>query len=635
MALIPEDKIAEIRDRTDIVQVIGEFVPLRRSGVNWKGLCPFHAERSPSFNVNQAKQMYHCFGCGKSGDVIRFLMEHDGKPFIEVVRELAKRAGIDLPEPEVSPAALEARKRAESDRARMLKLNRLVSDFFREQYAVPSGARARAYVEEKRGISAQTRDAFLLGYAPPGWDALTRFLESRRVPHELAESAGLIRAREHARLAPGDPPTRASHFDLFRDRVMFPLLSAQGEVIAFGGRALEDTAPDGQRIPKYINSPETILYKKGENLYGIHAARQAIRRAERAILVEGNFDVLAMHDAGFQETVAPMGTALTASQVRLLARSAPKRVYMLLDGDTAGSSAAARNVGIFLDEDQLSFVALLPTGEDPDTFVRRLGREALELLLKRAVESVEYFCQYGWNRTGGSVIERAKLLEEEAAPIIRKVKLPAARQRYAEQLALTLALPLDSVQRMLRGAHAESVQRAPYVPPAQPVAAAQQTAAAGGVPMAVPAAPPPVPPDAIDLELVALLADQPRLALRIGQILRAVESASLKTALATAVRAVEGQSVRIEMSVAAEALEPAMRPEFLKHAMSGRFVDLQDPERALDAILRRRQGRRDAVEIEQLKKRLADARASDDQTRVQEITARINELNQARLGLKG
>ncbi len=321
MPLIPEEKIAEIRDRTDIVQVVGEYVSLRRSGVNHKGLCPFHAEKSPSFNVNAQKQIYHCFGCGKSGDVFRFLMEHDGTPFLDVVRELGKRAGVELPEPERSPQAREAQRRAEGDRARMLRLNQLVCDFFRSELAGPRGDRGRAYVE-KRKIGSAVRESFLLGYAPPGWDGLVRYLEAKRVPAELAERAGLIRARESSKVAPDAPPSKATHFDLFRDRVMFPLINPQGEVIAFGGRTLETD----EKIPKYINSPETILYKKGENLYGLHAAKAAIRKAGRAILVEGNFDVLMMHEKGLEETVAPMGTALTAAQVHLLHRYSPGKV---------------------------------------------------------------------------------------------------------------------------------------------------------------------------------------------------------------------------------------------------------------------------------------------------------------------
>jgi len=612
--LIPDSKIAEVRERNDIVGIVGQFVTLKRSGVNWKGLCPFHAEKSPSFNVNQAKQMYMCFGCGKSGDVIRFLMEHEGRPFIEVVRDLAKRGGVDLPEPEaLSPAQHEARARAESDRMRMLKVNRLACDFFRAEYAAPVGARARAYVEDRRGISAAVRDGFLIGYAPAGWKSLVEHLAQKRVPHELGEAAGLVRAREGVRLPAGAPPTEKTHFDLFRDRVMFPLIGPQGEIVAFSGRTLEEpsTDPDAPRVPKYINSPETILYKKGEQLYGLHLARAAIRKADRAILVEGNFDVLMMHERGLSETVAPMGTALTAAQVRLLHRSMPATVYMLLDGDSAGQGAAARNVGLFLDEDLLSKVAILPVGEDPDTFLARFGREALELLLKKAQESVDYFCDHGWRRTGASVIERARLLEEEAAPLLRKLKLPVARQKSAEKLALTLDLPISSVHQVLRGGGAR--ERQPVAPAAPGPAA--------------------IPLDDVDLEVVALLADHPRLLQR-GAVLAA---AIAQPALAAAVVGLAGQtaSARLDIDALLERLDPGIRSQVSGAAMSGRFADIPDPERALSDMAGRRQRTALASERIALQKKLADLGTSGDPSTVRELTTRLIELDKALRGPKG
>ncbi len=606
MPLIPEEKIAETRERTNIVQVISEYVSLRKSGVNHKGLCPFHAEKSPSFNVNEAKQIYHCFGCGKSGDVIRFVMEHDGKPFLDVVRELAKRAGVDLPEPERSPAAERARQRSESDRARMLQLHQLVCDFFRAELASARGERGRAYLE-KRGIGSSVREAFLLGYAPPGWDALVRFLEVKKIPAELCERAGLVRARENIPRQPEAPPSKNSHFDLFRDRVIFPLVNPQGEVIAFGGRTLDAD----ERTPKYINSPETLLYKKGENLYGLHAAKGAIRKSGRAILVEGNFDVLMMHEKGLSETVAPMGTALTPSQVHLLHRYTPTKVYLYLDGDNAGYAAAARDVGTFLDEELLSYVALLPQGEDPDTFVAQHGREGVELLLSRARESVEYFCRYAWNRSGGSVPERVKLLEEEAAPLIRKVKNETARRRYAEQLALVLDLPLDTVGKVLRGGRAAaSVSTiAKAVEPA--------TAAAKLLPH--------------ELELVALCADHPQLLTRLRPlgVLAVVRHPELRRALLELAERTD--SVKFNANGLAEALDPALRPSLIEAALSGRYLGVSDPERALSAIVRKVQG---SEVLEQLKKALSEARAAGDPEEIQRLNSRINELNQQRLGLK-
>jgi DNA primase len=609
LALIPEDKIAEIRDRTDIVQVIGEYVSLRRSGVNYKGLCPFHGEKTPSFNVNSAKQIFHCFGCGKSGDVIRFVMEHDAKPFVEVVKEMARRAGIDLPEPEISPAAREAQRRAEGDRARLLRVVQLACDFFRAQYAAPVGERARAYVEGRRGIGAEVRERFLLGYAPPGWDSLVRHLEAKKVPHEVAEAAGLVRAREHARLAPGAPPTKATHFDLFRDRVICPLINAQGDVIAFSGRTLPDDKPadpNAPPAPKYINSPESPIYRKGENLYGLHVARPAIRRADRAILVEGNFDVLMMHERGFSETVAPMGTAFTASQAHLLHRAGPARVYMLLDGDAAGGSAAARNVGIFLDEDLLSFVAALPRGEDPDTFLAKNGAEALELLLKRSVESVEYFCTYEAMKRSPNPAESGQLLDEVAG-LLRKLKIGATRQRYIEQLALSLAMPVDQVRDMVRGGPAPRPRQA---------AAAAAPAAQGNVP--------PAALDAIDLEIIAVLADHPRLMFqRRHDISHCTGDPSLRAALEALGERTGG--ARFEPAALGDALDPALRSKALAAAMSGRYADVADGERVLNDLLRRREEQRDFGEY---KEKLAAVRAAIDPSEKLSLNSRIQELNE-------
>jgi len=629
LPLIPEDKIAEVRDRTDIVQVIGEYVSLRRSGVNWKGLCPFHGEKTPSFNVNSAKQIFHCFGCGKSGDVIRFVMEHDAKPFIDVVRELARRAGVDLPEPELSPAAREAQRRAESDRARLLRVTRLAADFFRAQYAAPVGERARAYVEGKRGIGAEVRERFEIGYAPPGWDALVRHLEAQRVPHELAEAAGLVRAREKVarRPSPGAPPTRETHFDLFRDRVICPLLNAQGEVLAFSGRVMPDVEraakedPNAPPAPKYINSPETAIYRKGEQLYGLHVAKQAIRKAGRAILVEGNFDVLMMHQRGFAETVAPMGTAFTASQARLLHRAAPGKVYMLLDGDAAGGSAAARNTGIFLDEDLLSFVAVLPPGEDPDTFVAKHGVEAVELLLKKARESVDYFTEFVWQGTGLSEMEKFRLIEEHIAPILNKVKLPAARNRYADLIAHRLNLPPQSVTFVMRGGRPKLAESAQSSTP---------QAIGNGTLVEQPL----VELDGIDLELVALLADHPKLLARPSEVLPVVGAAPLRAALEQLLAGPTLSSAKLDATALCELLDARLRSKVMAAAMSGRFAEVTDGQPVLASLSRRRAEQAQVVELNQLKKKVAQAREAGDRSRVEQLTGEIIQLERSRFGLK-
>ena len=302
LGLIPEDKIAEIRDRTDIVAVIGEYVSLKRTGVNHKGLCPFHNEKSPSFNVNAQKQFFHCFGCGKSGDVISFVSELEGKSFMETLRELARKSGVELPEERRSPRDEERARAAESERAKMVRLHDLVAKFYREQLADARRAARRAPTSSRAGSTRRPAEKFHVGFAPAGWEALSRHLETKKVPVELAERAGLIRRRENG-----------THFDTFVNRVVYALTSPMGEVIGFGGRVIN---PEDQ--PKYKNSPETILFKKGENLFGLHLAKHAIRRSGRALVVEGNFDVMTLHQVGVDYAVAPQGTAMTAEQVKLL-----------------------------------------------------------------------------------------------------------------------------------------------------------------------------------------------------------------------------------------------------------------------------------------------------------------------------
>ena len=622
MALIPEDKIAEVRDRTDIVQVVGEYVSLRKSGVNHKGLCPFHAEKTPSFNVNSAKQIFHCFGCGKSGDVITFLMEMNGQSFLDIVKDLAKRVGVMLPEatrPALSPAEKQARERHEAEKSRLLRLNALAAGFFRGELGGPQGGRARAYLE-RRGIPQPIVEGFQLGYAPPGWDGLVRFLEQKRVPHELAERAGLVRAREHARLAPGMPPTRATHFDLFRDRLLCPIIDLQGEIVGFSGRIVDGGSHAGEEAPKYINTPETSVFKKGEHLFGLHAAKPGMRKSGRAILVEGNFDVLAMHGHGFTETVAPMGTALTPTQVHLLHRFAPQRVYLFLDGDAAGRRAAARGVGLFLDEDLLSFVALLPRGEDPDSFLRQRGQPAVETLLEAAKESVEYFCDHAWSTAGGSVPERVRLLEEEAMPLLRKVKNETARRRYAQRLALGLDLPLAVLERLLRGPRG---------------AEAQDRSQSGTVTETASDAPAPVEPAALaptDVELVALIADHPRLLMRLAPLgmLPRIVHPGLRAALLDLCRRTD--TATIDARALADAVDPALRAAVMRAALSGSYADVTDPERALRAIVER--CIKSEVNSERLQVARTAAHAAGDAAKIRELNARIEELNKQRLGLK-
>jgi DNA primase len=443
--LIPEEKIAEIRDRTDIVAVVGEYVTLRRTGVNHKGLCPFHNEKSPSFNVNAQKQFFHCFGCGKSGDVISFVSELEGKTFVEVVRELAKKAGVDLPEPPRHRADEERARAAESERSRMVRLNELVAAFFRAQLESPAGERARTYVQG-RGLDDKTMDTFRVGWAPAGWDALVRHLEAKKVPAELAERAGLIRRREEARAQPGLPPSKATHFDVFVDRVMYALTSPMGEVIGFGGRVI-----DPEQQPKYKNSPETLLFKKSEQLFGMHVAKHAVRKTGRALVVEGNFDVMTLHQHGVDYAVAPQGTAMTAQQVALLGRFA-REVVLMLDADPAGRAATMKVIHLFVDAELPLRIAQLRARDgkkqDPDELARQ-DQPRLQALIDNAQDAVEFYFEQVASTSAPTVPGRVAAIAE-CVPVLRAVKDPLARDLYVDKLAQLLKVDVQLVGRELR-----------------------------------------------------------------------------------------------------------------------------------------------------------------------------------------
>ncbi|MGZ3442678.1 MAG: DNA primase [Polyangia bacterium] len=456
MGLIPDDKIAEIRDRTDIVSVIGEYVSLKRTGVNHKGLCPFHNEKSPSFNVNAQKQFFHCFGCGKSGDVISFVSELEGKSFMETLRELAKRAGVELPEERRSPKDEERARAAESERAKMVRLHELVAKFYRAELAAPVGAAAKAYVDS-RGLDEATCEKFNVGYAPAGWEALVRHLEAKKVPVELAERAGLIRRRDNG-----------THFDTFVHRVVYALTSPMGETIGFGGRVIN---PEDQ--PKYKNSPETMLFKKGENLFGMHLAKHAIRRTGRALVVEGNFDVMTLHQVGVDYAVAPQGTAMTAEQVKLLKRFA-REVVLMLDADPAGRAATMKVVHLFVEAELPCRIAQLRARDgkkqDPDELARK-DLPKLQALIDDAQDAVEFYFEQVAATSAPTVPGRVSAIEE-VAPLLRTLRDPLARDLYCDKLATLLKVDGGLVQRALRAAPAHQPRlrdAAPVVAIAEPV----------------------------------------------------------------------------------------------------------------------------------------------------------------------
>ncbi|WP_189470544.1 DNA primase [Litchfieldella qijiaojingensis] len=355
---IPQRFIDDLLARVDVVEVVGERVALKKSGRNYSGLCPFHQEKTPSFTVSQDKQFYHCFGCGAHGNALRFLMEYDNLRFPEAVEQLASRQGMEVPREGADDPRAQARERKRQEGVNLLEL---AANFFRERLRMTEAGAARAYLE-RRGLSAEVQAEFGIGYAPHDWEALKRHLSERGIPEAVQVEYGLLVQREDS----------GRTYDRFRDRVVFPIRDFKGRTIAFGGRVLGDAKP------KYLNSPESPVFHKGRELYGLFEARQANRQLERVLIVEGYMDVVALAQFGIRNAVATLGTATSEEHLSRLFRLVGEVVFCF-DGDRAGRQAANRALEtvlpLMIDGRQARFL-FLPEGEDPDSLVRREGADA-------------------------------------------------------------------------------------------------------------------------------------------------------------------------------------------------------------------------------------------------------------------
>jgi DNA primase len=411
---IPEDKIEEVRRRVDIASLIGEYVTLKKAGRNFLGLCPFHREKTPSFTVNPDKQMFYCFGCSEGGNAVSFLMKLNHMTFPEAVRHLAGKTGVVIPD---RPLSREERERSTLGE-QIRRVNGLAADHFVRALQSPAGEGAREYLR-KRGIEAEAISTFRIGFAPEGWQYLLDFLGNKGISAKLAEQAGLAVARGETR----------GFYDRFRGRLMIPIEDVDGHVIAFGGRVM------GMGEPKYMNSPESAVYTKGSNLYGLSRTREAIRQAGFALLVEGYFDLIALWGAGIQNVVATLGTALTRSQVDLLRRYAP-RVAVVFDPDEAGRKALARSLELFLAGNVHAKAVILPDGHDPDDFVRTRGREKMEELVARAVPMVDYYIEEILGGRGSLEEDRDKL--REAVAFISRIGDAVERNLFIKKVSETL-----------------------------------------------------------------------------------------------------------------------------------------------------------------------------------------------------
>lgn len=447
MAFIPEEVIDQVLRTSNIVEVIEGYVPLKQTGKYYRALCPFHTEKTPSFTVNPERQIFYCFGCGEGGDVFRFLMRREGFSFPDAVRHLAERAGIPIPE--------RGRPREEGT-LKLFELQRLACDYFQKTLKSPEGAVAREYLSQ-RGVGSEAVERFQLGYALAEWDGLLRELTRLGLALRQVEAAGLVLPRQGGR----------GYYDRFRDRLMIPICDSTGKIVGFGGRAL------GEQQPKYINSPETPVYKKGVHLYGLHLASRAIRETRMALVVEGYFDAISLHSAGFPQTVASLGTALTADQVALLHRYADK-VTLIFDPDPAGIQAAWRGLELLVAEELGVGVVILPHGKDPDTFARESGKDALLTRIAAAQDIVDFLLSRAEERTGLQRVDDQAAAARQVLRLIAFMPEGVRRAKYIQKLAERLGVSEGSVLAELRrlGSPDSAVTS---VPPSAPLPPAEKT----------------------------------------------------------------------------------------------------------------------------------------------------------------
>ncbi len=420
---IPDNIIEDILGRIDIVEIISSYFPLRKAGRNFKALCPFHKEKTPSFMVSPDKQIFHCFGCSEGGNVIHFLMKHERLEFPDAVRLLAKRSGVVIPEV----------KKETAPTLGLFRINDAALHFYHENLVnSPQAEGVRQYLL-KRGLSKEAWTRFKLGFAPPQGEALVNFLKQKGIGGELAAGSGLIVRREN----------KEGFFDFFRGRIIYPIFDIRQRVLGFGGRVLDDS------LPKYINSPETAVYKKGETLYGLNFSREAIREKGFTIIVEGYMDLISLFQAGFSNIVAALGTALTGEQVRLIKRFSPS-VVVVYDGDKAGELAALRGLELLLEAGLDIKLVALPKGLDPDSFVRLKGRDGFASMLKEAKNIFEYKLQLLLRQYDIANLEEKLKVVKEMLPTISRVENAVLRGEYVKQLAARLSVSEENIRIELK-----------------------------------------------------------------------------------------------------------------------------------------------------------------------------------------
>lgn len=454
--MFSKSTLNDIRERISIVTLVGERVPLKRAGRNFKGRCPFHNEKTPSFNVSDDKGIYHCFGCGEGGDIFQFIIKFDGLSFSEAVKYLAERAGVDLPRDD---SQYDKTKEDEISRRKRyyFRINEIARDFFIAGLSdEKKGASARAFLQHREIIEEISTQLFL-GFADNSWDALVFHLTEKKVPLEMASDLGLIKKRE-----------TGGYYDFFRNRIMFPIVSPRGEVLGFSGRDI-----GGAEAAKYLNSPDSLIYHKSNSVFGLNLAQAGIRNEDLVILVEGNIDLAALHQAGITNVVAPLGTALTDGHLKLLRRYTENFV-LIFDGDEAGRRAALRSLEIFIGEGLTPRVVPLPQGEDPDTLIKKEGKEGFLKRVRSAIPLFEYFVDCAMAEAGADAAGKVSALKK-IVPVLGLVSDAASQSVYRRYAARRLDVDeqaiSSSIAQQRRGGAVSASPAAAHFEPASPLVA--------------------------------------------------------------------------------------------------------------------------------------------------------------------
>ena len=425
--LLSEEKVSEIRDRSSILEVVSDYVTLKKTGRNHRGLCPFHSEKTPSFMVNEEKQIFHCFGCGEGGDVFAFLMKAGHYSFPQAVEELAKRYGVRLPARELSAS----QKKQMDKRESLFEINRIASEYFRDLLTRRrEGEEGRRYLSQ-RGISQEVVAEHGLGYSTDRWDGLVEHLREKKVSLDLARELGLI-----------FPKKREGWYDAFRNRILFPIFDLHQRIVGFGGRIIKEGEP------KYLNSPESSIYHKGEVLYGLQVAKRYATDKDCIIVVEGYFDLLTLHQYGWRHSVATLGTALTPQHIRTLKRYT-KNLITLFDADQAGVQATLRSLPLFLEEEVAGKTVILPNGEDPDGFLRKGNLEDFTKRVEQAVPLIDFFFQRLMRTYDVKSVDGKVRIAKEGLALLGKIPDRIRRDFYTKALAERLDVKESFLYEML------------------------------------------------------------------------------------------------------------------------------------------------------------------------------------------